>query len=456
MSSASACRRTRSGVFETSADVQLAMEGTFETPGVASTETAQVAQPTWRQALPWALGTLIVGGLVTGLAVWTLMRPEVLPPAPTLRFDLTSPTQPLTLTGTHPDVAISPDGLQIVYLSGETLFESVLMVRPVGELSGKPLEATASLFAVEPFISPDGVSVGFYDVESGMLQRVAILGGPATPICDLPGGGAKNLRGASWGTDDMIVFGTEEPSGLRRVPADGAEPELLTTPDGSENHLWPEILPGGHAVLFTIWTRGPDDAQIAVLDLETGSREVLVPGGHAPQYVSSGHVLFVSGNTLRAVGFDRERLVVTSSPVPVLDRVSVKLNGATNFDVSDTGALVHVVGGRIGEGGLTTVVWVDAQGGEEDVGTVAQNYYEPRISPEGGRVVVGVDPGDISGDLWIWDLARRNFQRLTSNPGGDFAPSGCLMAMGSSSCRIGAGGACSRRPLSARETRNRS
>ena len=64
--------------------------------------------------------------------------------------------------------------------------------------------------------------------------------------------------GASWSTDDTIVFATNDPtSGLLRVAAAGGEPEVLTTPNreqGELDHLWPEVLPGGQAVLFTIAT----------------------------------------------------------------------------------------------------------------------------------------------------------------------------------------------------------
>ena len=63
-------------------------------------------------------------------------------------------------------------------------------------------------------------------------------------------------RGASWGPDDTIVFATSDPAkGLLRVSAGGGEAEVLTTPDaqkGELDHYWPEVLPGGRAVLFTI------------------------------------------------------------------------------------------------------------------------------------------------------------------------------------------------------------
>ena len=88
-------------------------------------------------------------------------------------------------------------------------------------------------------------------------------GGPAVTICDVlmgaPGPvGGGGPSGASWGPDDTIVFAwTPAAPGLFRVSAGGGKPEVLTTPDvqkGEAEHRWPEILPGGKAVLFTIFS----------------------------------------------------------------------------------------------------------------------------------------------------------------------------------------------------------
>ena len=72
---------------------------------------------------------------------------------------------------------------------------------------------------------------------------------------------------------------------------------MLTRPDraqGEADHLWPEWLPGGRAVLFTITalTGGLDAAQVAVLDLQTGTRKMLVRGGSHAHYVPSGHLVY--------------------------------------------------------------------------------------------------------------------------------------------------------------------
>jgi hypothetical protein len=52
---------------------------------------------------------------------------------------------------------------------------------------------------------------------------------------------------------------------------------VLTKPDhacGEADHLWPELLPGERAVLFTITAQigGLETASIAVLDIDSSAR----------------------------------------------------------------------------------------------------------------------------------------------------------------------------------------
>ena len=72
---------------------------------------------------------------------------------------------------------------------------------------------------------------------------------------------------------------------------------MLTRPNrarGESDHLWPEMLPGGQAVLFTITTvtGGLDAAQVAALDLATGTQKILVRGGSHAHYVNGVATLF--------------------------------------------------------------------------------------------------------------------------------------------------------------------
>ena len=230
----------------------------------------------------------------------------------------------------------------------------------------------------------------------------------------------------------------DQSSGLWRVAAVGGEPEQLTTPDpehGEVHHLWPEILPGGHAVLFTINTssalgnvlsptgavgqRNVENMEIAVLDLETGQHQVIIRGGSNPRYSPTGHVVYGVESTLWVVRFDLDRLETLGDPVPVQEGVLTKGGGAASFSFSENGSLVYFPQRPMGA--ERTLVWVDRQGREESVGAPPRPYGWPRISPDGTRLVVGVaDPANT--DLWIYDLARVTSTRLTFDAAMDSDP----------------------------------
>ena len=177
-----------------------------------------------------------------------------------------------------------------------------------------------------------------------------IAGGPVITLGPLTG----QLRGASWGDDNTIVFATDDPAtGLLRVSADGGTPTLLTTPDTAqheEDHLFPSVLPGGHGVIFTVSAAGrADSAQVAVLDLRTGHRKTLVRGANQAEYVAppagstqTGYLVYAVAGGLRAVGFDPVRLELLGDPVTVVDRMMTKRSGATNYTASRFGTIAYV------------------------------------------------------------------------------------------------------------------
>ncbi|MDA2930887.1 hypothetical protein MYX84_13245 [Acidobacteria bacterium AH-259-O06] len=192
-------------------------------------------------------------------------------------------------------------------------------------------------------------------------------------------------------------------------------PEALTTLEaekGERSHRWPQFLPGGKAVLFTVQTAAGsfDDANVEVLNLETGVRKILQRGGTYGRYVPSGHVVYVRGGTLFALPFDLDRLEVTGSPLPVLEEVTYSSGqGDGNFALSQTGTLVYRSGHQAG----FSLVLVEQEGEvtvlEEDPG-VGAAY--PRLSPDGKRVALHIGASG-ERDVWIYDLERDTMTRLT-------------------------------------------
>ena len=273
-----------------------------------------------------------------------------------------------------------------------------------------------------PFFSPNSTSVGFYDRRpSPVLKRVSLQGGPGSTICDLRG----DLRGASWGADGSIVFGSSDnATGLWRVAAAGGEPEQLTTVAGEQgegDHLWPEILPGGEAVLFTITANSIEDSQIAVLSLATGEQKVVLRGGAYPRYSPTGHLLYGVQGDLWAVPFDLSRLEIEGDPVPVQEGVLTKpVGGAGNFGVSESGALIYMPRGAPGLGS-GTLVWVDREGQEEPLVAARRDYGGVRLSPDGQQAAIVVFEQE-NADIIVYDLVRDTPTRLTFDPAGDNNP----------------------------------
>ena len=403
-------------------DVKLAMEGYFESAAAQPSSIGLPARRRWH----WA----VVAALVSGLAVWAWMRRPTPPPA-VAQFVVTAAPSPNLIFGDVSEVfAMSPDGTRLVYRSGLGDF-GWLHERRLDRLEGQRIEGSQDAGA--PFFSPDGAWIGYSAARE--LRKIRTVGGAPMTVATLSGG----TRGASWGSDGTIIFGDGSTRSLHRVPATGGEPETLIDPDsvpgvdGGAAFWWPEILPGGHAVLFTIQSRTLFNPQIAVLNLETSEMTTLISPGTLPRYASTGHIVYGGGDgTLRAVPFDADRLEVTGAPTVLIDGVVTLGTGATAFAVAANGSLAYAIGDAQA---ATRLVWVDRAGREELIETAPMTFDHPRVSPDGRRVAVRVgDPGNAN--LHVVDLDRGTVVLLTRTPDFDtspvWSPDGSAIIFGSS------------------------
>ena len=182
-----------------------------------------------------------------------------------------------------------------------------------------------------PFFSWDGEAIAFY--QSGDFRKVPRTGGASTPICEAPG----LLSGASWGPNGVIVYSAGA-SGLWKVSAEGGVPEPLTTKGEDEiRHRWPQFLPGGETVLFTL--ESTSGFHPALVSLATGEYRVLAEAGlgRGARFLSSGHIVYAEEGVLYAVAFDLERLEIQGRSVPVLEGVHIEPDsGLAYFTPSDT------------------------------------------------------------------------------------------------------------------------
>ena len=219
-------------------DVRLAMEGEFEATVNAPFEPVAVPLPkVWQRPIPSALVAAALVA-VTGLVVWTVMRPA--PPTPQLRTrsTITLPANDQLAQTNRLRLALSPDGRTLVYNAVRDGV-SQLYRRELDQLDAVAIPGTEN--ATSPFFSSEGEWLAF--VSDRVLKKVALRGGPATTICDLSGG----FREATWTADDTIIFGIQG-SGLLQVAGAGGEPRpFLDLEEGEDSHDTPEVLPGGRA-----------------------------------------------------------------------------------------------------------------------------------------------------------------------------------------------------------------
>jgi serine/threonine-protein kinase len=356
----------------------------------------------WRRAGLAAGAALACAG---ALAFWALPRGDA--PVQTTRF-VVAPI-PDAAIGRPP--TITPDGGSLVY-AGSAAAGRRLFVRPVGELTARPLAGTEGALSV--FVSPDGRWAAFFTSDD-RLRKVPVDGGPVTTLA-----GAFRYSAGSWAGGDRIVLSTEGQGGLTWIPADGGTQRRLTrlaTARGETRHGAPLVLDDGRTVVFTAERHRngpvPADGELAVATLD--------PDGAAPAphtllgvrarravAVVDGRLLYITpdGAALMAVRFDAARRRVEGAPTAVLEQPR---GGIDAVALAQSGTLLYSL-----RSDANAPVRVDSAGGARPMFAGASGYFmNPRFSPDGRRLAIqGTSPRGT--DVWIYDVASGTRAQLTT------------------------------------------
>jgi Tol biopolymer transport system component len=405
--------------WHSAADVKFELEWA----GKDQAATALISSKTpARTRLPWVVvGMLGLALIVLGALFWRATRPA---DRPLVRLDVDLGPDVALGSFAGADTILSPDGTRLVYVSHKGLLTRRLDQQEATELPG-----TEGAYA--PFFSPDGQWVGFF--AAGKLKKVPVAGGPAVLLCNAP-----VAWGGSWGEDGSIIAALNTSGGLSRIPADGGAPVPITAPDrprGEITQRWPQILPGGKAVLFTSHTRvtgGFDDANIEVRSLADRRTKTLLRGGTYGRYIPSGHLLYLNRGTLFAVPFDVGALAVRGAPTPILNHIAYSsINGDAEFEASQSGTFVYESG--VVRGGPVTLEWLESDGRMRPLGPKPGGYGRPNLSPDGRLLAMEITDG-ASQDIWVYDLGRDAMTRLTFdgqvNEGPIWSPDGRYIVFG--------------------------
>jgi Tol biopolymer transport system component len=331
--------------------------------------------------------------LAAGGVGWTLHAVSRTPPAPLpvrMAFALGVPAVDRSF------IDISPDGRRIIQVVSDSNGVDRIMMRDLG--ATELVAVAGGEGAVDPVFSNDGEWISFN--ADGKLRKVPVRGGPPVEVAD-----SASVGGGAWLPDGSIIF-TRDGRGLWNVPSSGGIPRQITTLDPARkefNHWYPQVLPGGNAVIYTSYATPIARASVQAYDLKAHRRVVLVEGAVFGRYAASGHLLYARDGAIFAVPFDPAALKVQGTPVPVQDDVAwVATDGLGGFAVASNGTLAYL---KASDWNVARrIVWADRTGKEQAAVPGVGAYAEPRLSPDGRWIVVTIT--EPRRELWLYEVGR--------------------------------------------------
>ena len=396
-------------------DLRIALEHVAD----REPQSADIAPSRRSYVVPAVIGSVLLLGTLTAVG-WMMAKAPATGASPLTRLAIDLDTDATLYTPIGPAAVLSPDGTALAFVATPPAQVPQLYFRRLDQLETTLLAGTSG--ARDAFFSPDGQSIGFF--AEGKVKRLSIRGGPPTILAD-----AANARGGDWLDADHLVFVPDSRSVVMRIPvAGGATEPLSTLADGETSHRWPQVLPGGEAILYTAVkpaqgtaTESDTGPRIVVERLQDRQRQVLVHGAYFARYVSSGHLLYMQGSTLFAAPFDLRTLRLEQPGVTVLEQVTSNDGPlSAQVSVSGVGSMLYVPGGNLGGGQM---FWVDREGRMTLVGPPTGRFQDVRISPDGTRIVLSASavPNGPT-NLWVYDTSRQSMNQLTFSAASDQDP----------------------------------
>jgi Tol biopolymer transport system component len=383
--------------------------------------------------IAWLVTALSVIAMVVTAVVALRVSRSVAPTPDPIQFSVAPPEKTVFGgpaaggTGRAVQLAISPDGRNIVFVAGaQSAFQ--IWLRPLASEEARPIQGTEG--GAFPFWSPDSQFVAFF--AGGKLRKVAIAGGPPVDLAD-----AATGRGGSWSRDNVIVFDRAVGLGLFRVSSGGGVPTPVTTlGDGEDAHRWPHFLPDGRHFFYTAVTGAccppPRPGTIKVGSLDQHEPPVALFQADSSATYAFNRVLFAREQTLMAVGFDPDRRQTAGDPVPVTARVSTEGSRYVSASVSENGTLVYASGASLN----TQLTWFDRSG--KILGTLGDGWVDVNLSlsPDERHVALALRSGSAENlDIWTIDVARNSRNRVTSDAQFEgwpvWSPKGTMIVFGS-------------------------
>ena len=393
------------------ADMSVAGYVLTESAGLGSTPASQASVPasgvSWRTLAGPVAAAVIATAVLVGVGAW-MLAPST-PERRVAKFLLTLPEGQRFPANSRMIVAISPDGEQLAYIAGQTMYVKGLREFDAHVVSGADTEGV-----LNPVFSPDGRSLAFFSQTDSAMKRIAITGGAPVTICP----GIINPFGMRW-DENGLVFG-QGPLGVVRCAANGGKPERLISVAKEELAQSPQILPGGEWVLFTLAQDSSssdrwDTARIVAHSLRSGERRTLIENASDARFVSTGHLVYMIGGRLYSVAFDAAQASIRGEPALVVDGIRRSIGGGAGnaqFSISESGDVLYIPGPARASQDFALAL-TDRSGTLTPVKVSVERFVRVRASRDGKRLAVDTDD-DREANVYTYELGGTGgLNRLT-------------------------------------------
>ena len=391
--------------WQTAHDVKLELKWVLEGGSQAGVAAPVAARRKNRERAAWVAAALLA--VATAILAIAYVDREMQPAVP-IHFTVESPAEPFEYVVT---MALSPDGERLAFVATDEKRTPSVWVKALYSSEPVPLEATAGTGAWAVAWSRDSRSLFFARHDNARnvdrLMRVAISGGSAEMLCDLP----ANTAFISANQDNQLLL--MAPDGSLKLDSTSDCSIKPAAPWDREKYdvgeHWPTFLPDGqHFVYVALRSDKRHDIYSGSLDGKPG--KLLVHNAGAPTF-AQGKLFFERDGYLYAQPFDPDSLKLSGATTQVLrtQLAFAGVGGIANYAVAANVLAYHAqLYPRM------ELSWEDLHG--KRLGALAEPSFwqNPRASPDGTKVLASnSDPLTHTGDLWMLDSTRKTVTAVT-------------------------------------------
>ena len=298
---------------------------------------------------------------------------------------------------------LSLDGRYLAFIARDESGQAGIWVRTLQGTEPRLIKGTNG--ASKPFWSPDSSRIGYFS--AGKLFTSDLYGDRKTAIASV-----SAPAGGTWGFDDTILY-ADWTTGLYAVPASGENnepPKMLVQRDTRDLALaWPQFFPDGRRFVYQIASFEPGREGVYMADMDSDRRIRLLDTASPATLAPPNHLLYVQKDMLIAEEFDPQRQEMTGHAIIVARDITEPTVAVENFISASEGLLAFNQGVK-----KQNLVWFDRQGRQQESLPIPTMLYNPRISPDGARILASSSLTSNPG-LWLTNVDREQYARIETD-----------------------------------------